>query len=240
MSTNVSTLLTGAMRLIGAIATGETPTAQELTDNMNAANGFLDSCSNERLILPNQVIESFPLTVNQQTYTLGPGGNFNTIAPLKINTAVLSVTQGGVPEYDLPVQILTAEEWSMITIKSTGSNIGLKIYPDYAYPLMNVSVWPVPTLANSLTLYSTKPLTEFVTINDTITVPPGFIRFMRLGIACELAPEYGKQIPENLAAAFLEAKANLKRLNFRPMYLHCDEAVIPQPVGFNWLTGEVE
>ena len=235
-NSTVKDLLTGSLRLLGAIATGETPSSQEMSDAMDAANGMLDSWSNESLVIPSNTIESFPLTAGVQQYTLGVGGTFNTVRPLKIENVGLKVSTP-VP-YELPVKILNDAEWASIILKGTGSNLPTYVYPDNAYPLNNLYLWPVPAAANSLVLYTQKALTQFATINDTISLPPGYWKALRFNLALELAAEYGKQPSEAIIAAALESKENIKRNNIQSVYLHCDEAVAAKPRAWNWLTGE--
>lgn len=81
------------MRSIGALATGETPTADEANDGLELLNGFLDYCSNEHLLVfcIQEVIHE--LTGGQYIYTIGsPQSNVGFGATASISGTVLTVT----------------------------------------------------------------------------------------------------------------------------------------------------
>jgi hypothetical protein len=232
----VRDLITGSMRLIGAVATGETPAASELQDAFSALNDMIDSWSNEGFLIYNNVIESFPLVPGQSAYTIGTGGNFNTVRPMKIQTATLQVQQ--TPVLELPMKIVNQDEWAAITIKSTTSSIPMWLFDDGNFPLKTLHVWPVPTVANYIGLYSWKQLSEFASVNATISLPPGYNKMLRFGLALEISPEYGKSLDPDIVTQFVDARASVKRMNITPNYLKVDDALMSNRNGFNWLTGE--
>lgn len=237
MSSTGRDLVSAALRLIGAVASGETPAAAEATDGLSALNLMIDSWSNESLLIPNKVREVFALTPSQQTYTMGTGGNFATSRPLRIEEALIqfsSVT----PLLELPMKILNQEQYSGVLIKTLTSTFPLYLFPDYAAPLVNLNFWPVPNTANSVVLYSWKPLADLTTLDTATSLPPGYERALKYNLAVEIAPEYGKIIPDAVAAIAVESKAAIKRMNASPRYLRVDQALRPQSGTWNWMTGD--
>lgn len=232
----VRDLIKGSMRLIGAIATGETPSAEELQDALTVLNSMVDSWSLERLNIYAIAREEFTLIPGQQSYTMGPSGNFNTTRPLKIEKALLQ-DQSSNPKLELPIQILNLDEWASIAVKGTQSSIPTKLMSEGTDPLETVNVWPTPNTANKLVLYTWKPLTSFADLNTNIALPPGYFRALRYNLAVELCPEYGKSASTEIVAGALESKANIKRKNIRPEYLKCDPALVSRGK-FNIITGE--
>jgi hypothetical protein len=235
MST-VRDLISGSLRLLGAISTGETPTAQEQTDAFNSLNDMLDSWSTEGLMVPTKLRETFSLVPGQQTYTFGSGGNFNSVRPMLIENALIVLTV--TPETEIPMKIVNKDEWASITVKSVQSSVPLYLYNDNAFPLTNVNLWTVPSVATSIVLYSWKPLSDFVTVNDTVSLPPGYNRAIRYNLALELSAEYGVSPLPGVAAGALESKANIKRANTKPNYLSTDAELRAKEGAFNWLIGE--
>lgn len=232
----VRDLIKGSMRLIGAIATGETPSADEQADALYVLNDMIDSWSNEGLAIFATIREEFPLTAGQGDYTMGVGGDFNTARPLKIeNAAVLST---GTPAYELPLELLNQDQWAAIPVKSTQSSLPRKLYAVSSNPLEAISLWPVPSTTSTLVLYSWKPLASFANANSTVSFPPGYSKALRYGLALELAPEYGKTPDPAIVIQAVEAKENIKRMNVKPVYLGVDDALTSRGHGFNWLTGE--
>jgi hypothetical protein len=237
MST-ASDLIKGSLRLIGALATGETPSAAESADALSSLVSMLDSWSTERLLINAKLRESFPLISGQQVYTMGistsPVPSFSSARPLKIEAAGVQDSNG----LETPVAIVNLDQWADLRIKSLTSTFPLMIYAEGTYPLETINVWPVPTSTLNLILYSWKPLSTFSSINDVVSFPPGYEKALRYGLAIELAPEYGKQVDPLIIEQFAEAKATIKRMNDKPEYLKCDPAIIGRRSSFNIYTGE--
>src|SRR5215831_19669343 len=91
--TTVQDLLTAAIRSIGVVAAEETPSNSELTDALFAANDILSSWSPQILPVLPLSVESFP-TTGQLAVTIGSGGTFNTIRPVKIEAVAVSSAGG--------------------------------------------------------------------------------------------------------------------------------------------------
>jgi hypothetical protein len=235
----VRDLINAAMMDIGAIAAGEAASSSEQTDVLNALNNLLDSYSNEKMVIYSKTIETFPLIGGQQTYTMGVGGTFNTARSQLIESAGIFVPGvGSNPGVEIPIDIITVDEWAAIQVKSTTSPIPLRLYNDNANPLCNLNFWPVPTGGNSVMLYSWKPLTDFANVSVTLALPPGYNRFLQKGLAIEICPMFGKSASPELVKTYSEAKSNVKRSNKYPKYLGMDASLLGPRSGFNWLTGE--
>lgn len=230
-------LISAALRLIGVLASGESPSASEATDGLSSLNDMIDSWSNENLLIPSKVREVFPLVVGQQTYTWGTGGNFNSPRPQKIEQALIQIV-AYTPPLELPMKILNQEQFAGILLKTLTSTYPMYIYCDNAYPLANVNVWPVPGQGDNLVFYSWKPLTEIATLTTQISLPPGYQRALRYALAVELAPEYGRAVSPAVSETADVAVASIKRMNWQPNYLRVDNALIPLPSVWNWMTGE--
>lgn len=234
MST-VSDLIKGSLRLIGAIAQGETPTSQDSADALSALNDMLESWSNDGLMLFNRTIEAFTLTPSTSSYTFGTGGDFNSARPARLIQA--NIKQSG-DNSEFPVRIINSDEYSRIVDKTLQSTIPQCIYYNDNFALGVVYVWPVPSAANSLILYSDKPLSAFSAISDTVSLPPGYKEAMRYNLAMRLSPEYGKAISQDIAMQAMEAKASIMRANTEPVYMKSDvDGLLGDRKPFNIYTG---
>lgn len=229
-------LVSAALRLIGAVASGETLEASEATDGLAAINRMISSWSTEGLLIYTKVREEFSLTPSTGSYTMGTGANFNTSRPLKIEAAAIEI-QTNTPNYEVPLRILTVQEWAAITNKDLTSTIPTDLYPAGTYPNETLYLYPVPSAAHKLVLYSSKPLTEIATLDTSISLPPGYERALVFNGAMELAPEYGKTVDAMVLKGASESKANLKVANHKPSLLQVDSALRPSR-SFNIITGE--
>lgn len=238
MSLTASGLIASSLRVLGVLANGENPSANEQSDALTALNQLIDTWSTQQLLIPSKIREVFPLVAGQQTYTMGVGGTFNTTRAMKIENALIQLESNS-PLIEIPMRILTKEEYASIILKTMESTFPLYLYDDGAYPLNNISVWPVPNAGvNNLVFYSWKPLAEFATITTQVSLPPGYERALKYALALELAPEYGKAISELTMALAVDSKADIKRMNYRPHYLQVDQELRAKPAVWNWMTGE--
>jgi hypothetical protein len=230
-------LISGSLRLIGAVASGDVPSADEANDALTILNQLIESWSTEELLIPNKVRESFPLVAGQKIYTMGPGGNFNTTRPQLIETAIIQVTTV-TPVAELPIKILTKEQYAGIVVKDVQSTISTFLYAEGTYPLETINLWPVPLYVYNLILYSWKPLAQLATLDSAITLPPGYMRALRYALGIEIAPEWGRPVSADIMQLAIESKATIKRMNTKPVLLRVDEALTATPAVWNWMTGE--
>lgn len=235
-------LIEGAARLIGVLGEGQALSAQGSNDALNTLNDLVDSWSNEGLIAFPILRETFALgSVGlRETYTWGASANLNSTRPQSIRKALIQLT-GSSPAIELPMTILNVDQYASVVLKSLQSNFPLFCYIDDAYPNRNVNVWPVPTdSTNSLVFYSVKPLVNIATLTTTLSLPPGHQRALRYALAVELAPEYGRPVPDSVIAVAVESKAAIKRANTKPIYLTVEAAVAGRPGVYNWKTDGYE
>jgi hypothetical protein len=72
-------LISSSLRSIGALASGEVPTAEQTDDAFNMLNDMLGVWSNERLLIPYETEVVFPVVPNTYQYTIGPGGTIGAV-----------------------------------------------------------------------------------------------------------------------------------------------------------------
>lgn len=220
----VSDLLKSSMRLVGAIATGETPTADEANDALLVLNDMLENWSTETLSVWGSSNQTFALVPGQATYTIGPLGNWNTDRPQDIDDAYM--TFSGV---DFPVVVINQEQYNEINLKTMQQPIVERLLYVNEFPLGRVTVWPVPTQANNITLTMNRILDFPVALTDVLTGPPGFVKAIRYCLAVELGPEFGIEASPTVVSVAADAKADYKRANMPMVVAQYDAALtVPQ------------
>lgn len=231
MST-VRDLIKRSLRLINAVPSGETPSADEFTDAFTVLKDMLASWSTEKLIINAKVREEFPLVASQGSYTMGDTGDFDTVRPMQIEGA--SVLENGA---EIPIEILNLDQWQAVAQKDMSGSRPAKLFAEGTSPLETINIWPVPSSVITLFLYSHKPLTDFASVNDDIEFPPGYARAISYNLAIELCPEFGKSATAEIIKIADESKGNIKRMNIKSTYLEVDPALLGNR-RFNILTGE--
>lgn len=229
-------LIEASLRLITALAPGENIEDGEAEDGLATVNRMISSWSNENLTIYAITEETFTLVANQQSYTMGSSGDFNTTRPLEIKRALLRDSTVS-PSIDSPINIRTMAEWSRIPSKGVTSNYPFELYVEYTYPTATIQLYPKPTAAHTLVLYSLKELTQISTLSTSISLPPGYEEALVYNAAVRLAPEYGKNASQEIVAIALESKANIKRRNRKISLLRVDPAAQATGGWFNIFSG---
>ena len=201
-------LIKGAMRLIGAIATGETPTADEANDGLSVLNDVLEGWSLEGLAVWGSSNQTFNTVPGQKLYTVGPGGNFNTDRPVSIFGGYC--TFGGV---DFQIQVVDQLAYNRIALKTQQQPIVEQMLYVNENPLGFLTLWPVPSSSIPITLSCGRILTSVASLATTLVYPPGYAKALRYALAVHLAAEYGKIPTPDVAAIARDSKGNIKNAN---------------------------
>jgi hypothetical protein len=209
-------LITGALRKINVLASGEVPSAAETADALVVLNDLLDTWSTEHLSVYNNAENIIVLTPGKSSYTVGPGGDFNIVRPLRITNAYTRLSTSGTTGIDYFCDIWTIDEYSQIGLKGQPGPWPKALYYNTGYPLSTLILWPVPTMGGEFHMWTDAVFTTFANATDAVNLPQGYSRALKLSLALELAPEYGVQVPPLLLEQARKAKEAIKALNATP------------------------
>lgn len=188
MTISALNIITSAAKKIGVVFKSEALDADEANDGLISLNDMLDTWSNDDLATVSDTLESFPLTT-AASYTIGVGGNFNTVRPINISSVVVRV--GNI---DYTLDPITLDQYQEdIALKSIQSPIPKFYNYDNGYPLGTFRIYYVPN-GGTLYLQSSKPLSNISALTTIIDLPPGWKRALIYNLAIELAPEYGAEV----------------------------------------------
>lgn len=231
-------LITGAMRLLNIYAAGETPSADDMEVAKQSLNGLVDSWSNNRLMIYTVNPHEFQTVGSQESYTLGPGGDWDIERPMEIASMQARLNPGSNQQLDIMMQKLTDEQYAGIAVKNTSSTFPFAYYDNGNYPLRTITLFPVPS-SGYVILWLWQKLIDLDDLDADVDYPPGYERAFRFNLAVELAAEFGKSIPEQVMAVAIASKNELERLNSVPRYLKGDGGMSRSGRNryFNWITG---
>lgn len=204
------TIIDRALRLIGAIESGESGTAAESADGLIALNAMLDSWSNQRLMAYAMQTVSKAMVAGDASYSIVSAGDFNAARPVKVQRAYMTID-----DFDFPVEVIEEAEWYAIGDKTVTSDLVEKVWynPTVASYTGTINVWPVPSATNTLTLVLWVPLTALASLATTVTLPNGWERALAYNLAVEIAPEYGKEASATVQKVARDSLAAIKRRN---------------------------
>ena len=199
MPTLVQDFINSALRLIGVLDSGESPSSTEANDAFAALNQLIAGWSGAGVPIYQTSYEIIPLT-GATNYPLA-------VRPVRLKSA--HVTASGISQ---EVAIVTSERWSRTKDRQLISRWAQELYWDSGYPVSNVYLWPSPT-SGVLELYSLKPLSTFASLSSAIDLPPGYEHALRFALASALAPEYGSVLSPELEKNAAEAKGAIAAMN---------------------------
>jgi hypothetical protein len=232
-------LMRSSFRLIGVLREGQTFNQDDQADALFVLNAMLEQWSTERLNVFTIQPQTIVCNAGQQAYQWGAGApDINAPRPQRITAANVVTTATGGP-CELPLAVLNLDQWVDIRIKSTPSTIPTRIFLDDQWPNANLLVWPVPTQSIDIIAWVWQAIqTGFTDPSVTLSFPPGYAEAIRYNLACKLAPEWGRELRDDVIEEAMRTKAAIKRLNKPRLYLSCDAALTPAQGGvWNWLTG---
>lgn len=211
-------LIKRVYRTLGVLAEGEDPSAEQAEDGLESLNEMLDAWNTERLLLPAFQRSTYTLTANVSTYTIGPTGDFSATRPMDLEqAAIIPVGQ----TYEFPVEVMTRDSWADIRIKSLTSTFPFGVIYEPTEPDGTIRVFPVPTTAATLVLYTMQTLAQFTDLTTAYTLQPGYAAAIRWNLALLLSPEYDVPAAKLglIAEQARQTKGNIKRQNENPVDL---------------------
>lgn len=224
-ATNRDSLIAGALRIIGAIAQGETPSATLYTEAAEALNMLVKAMQADGM--PLWALKKYSITLTATgDYTIGLSATVNTPKPLKIIQAFLRNTSSSV---DIPIRIITRQEYELLGNKSsTGNPVQLFYEPLISTGVIHVHPVPDATVAAAYTLHIIyqRPFEDFDATADEPDFPQEYYDCIKFGLADRIAPEHGLSIQERQDLRSRAKELRMEALSFGTeegsMYLMAD------------------
>jgi hypothetical protein len=211
MSTTAGDQINAALRLIGQLAEGETPSAETSQDALAALNQMLDSWSIERLSVFSTQDQVFTWPANNATRTLGPTGNFVGNRPVLLDDSTyFRDPQSGV---SFGIVLVNQQQYNGIALKTATSTYPQVLWTNMTYPDVTMTVYPIPTRDIEFHFVSVEELSQPALLNTVLSFPPGYLRCFKYNLAVEIANEFGVEAPPTVQRIAMSSKRNLKRIN---------------------------
>jgi len=209
--TSAGDIINGSLRLIGALAEGEVPSAETSQDALSAMNQMIESWNIERLSVFATQDQVFLWPVGQISRTLGPTGDFVGNRPILLDDATYYRDPGTGVSYG--VKFINQQQYDGLAVKTVTSTYPQVMFTNMTYPDIEMTVYPRPTRELEWHFISVEELTQPALLATVISFPPGYLRAFRYNLACELAPEFGVEPAPQVQRIAMTSKRNLKRIN---------------------------
>lgn len=211
MATTANDQINAALRLIGMLAEGETPSAETSQDALNALNQMIDSWSTERLSVFSTQDQVFNWPPNELTRTLGPTGDFVGNRPILFDDS--TYFRDPASGISFGIKFINQQQYDGIAVKTVTSTYPQVIWVNMTYPNVEMYVYPKPTKVLEWHFVSVEELTKPATLATELVFPPGYLRAFKYNLACEIAAEFGVEPSPTVQRIAITSKRNLKRIN---------------------------
>lgn len=235
MSLTVLDLITEGLEEITASSPGETLETADQAKALAVLIRMVEASNVNRANIASLRVDTWTLTPNVQTYTIGPAGHFTTARPINIERANLILTTG----VRRKLNLLDDDQWAAKKyLAATGPPLDL--YNDGNYPASTYSFYPKPDQAYQFETYTWQQFAQ-TTVGDVLAIPPGYYEFWLYSLAIRLCGPFGKTAPATTIELFNEARAAVQSLNCTSPRMATD-GDLPGGRGglYNWMSGSVE
>lgn len=204
-------IINGSLRLIGALAEGEVPSAETSADALMAMNQMIDSWNTERLMIYNTIDQQFSWPSDQITQTLGPTGDFIGLRPVALDDS--TYYRDASTGVSFGIKFINQQQYDGIAVKTVTSTYPQVMWINMEYPDIAMTIYPKPTRALEWHFVSVQELTQPATLATELAFPPGYLRAFRYNLAREIAAEFGIEPPRTVSQIANVSKRNLKSQN---------------------------
>lgn len=214
MST-VSDLCQSALEDLGVLGAGETMDSGDLQTCFKSLNQLMDQWAAERLTIYTIAETTWAIVSGTGSYTVGAGGDVNVARPVYPKQVHFRDTA---PTPDVEYQLVpyTDDDWARQSIKTLASVLPTNFYYNPTFPLGTLELWPVPT-SSTLTgvLYAPAATAQFAATSTSVSLPPGYERFIVKNLAQEVAAKFGAVPSPGIIQAAMDSKRVIKAANER-------------------------
>ena len=204
-------LINGALRLIGLLAEGESPSPETSQDALTAFNEMVESWNTERLAVFSTQDQVFTWPSSTQSRTLGPTGDFVGQRPIELDDS--TYFRDPLTNVSYGIKFVNQQQYNGIAVKTVTSTYPQVMWFNMTYPDIEMYVYPVPLRDLEFHFVSVEPLTQPASLTTDMLFPPGYKRCFRFNLACEIAAEAGAEPPPTVQRIAMASKRTLKRIN---------------------------
>ena len=224
-----------ALRLLGILAEGETPSAATSQDALVALNQMIESWSIERLSVFCTQDQIFTWPAGEYIRTLGPSGDFVGLRPVLLDDATYYRDPG--TNVSFGIKFINQQQYDGIAVKTVTSTYPQVIFVNMGFPDVTMSIYPRPTRDLEWHFISVQELSNPATLATDLFFPPGYLRAFAYNLAMEIAPEYGVEPSPQVKRIAMTSKRNLKRINNPDDVMSMPYAIVATRQRFNIYAG---
>jgi len=185
-------ILTAALRKLGVVAEGQTPSASNLADGQIALNAAIGQL--RALGMPLWARSEYTFTPITNVYNIGTGQTLDTVFPVRLLQAFRTESNAKVP-----MELVARQDYNILPTTPGGSPLKVNYQPFINYGVL--SIWPTPASTNTatVTLVYQRPFQYFTTGTETADFPEEWLLPLIYTTSVLLAPEWGIPLADRTA-----------------------------------------
>lgn len=218
-------VVTQSLRLMGAQALGDSAPADETANALFQLNALLGQWRNDDLLSYGIAEIDSAFVSNQSVYEIGPtASDIVTTRPMEVKQIVFKYASIWTPIKKLD----SPEDWNRFCRLDTLS-VPYPMYFRYLSDVPNgtIEFYPKPSSTSPFKVVVEQVIPQEVTLNDAVSVPPGYMNAFVWSLAELLCPYYG----ETSRLGYIASKAKefldqIKAQNFKVGLLQNDPGIV--------------
>lgn len=224
-----------ALRLLGVLAEGETPSASLSQDCLMALNQMIDSWNTERLSTFVTQDQVFTWPAGYISRDLGPTGDFVGLRPILMDDATYYRDPG--TNVSFGIKFINQQQYDGIAVKTVTSTYPQVCWVNMGFPDITLTIYPKPTRDLEWHFISVQELDRPADLTTVMYYPPGYLRAFTYNLAMEFAPEFGVEPSPQVSRIAMTSKRNLKRINNPDDIMSMPYAIVATRQRFNIYAG---
>lgn len=210
-------LIAFSLRASGILGIGQTASAEDAYTGLQMLVNLIAQWQKKRWLV--YVLEevSVPASTGAQSYTIGPGMQFDCARPDHIAKAYIRILgTAGPNQVDIPLDILQArEDYANISVKAL-QTMPAAVWYESQFPTGNVWFWPVPPAGMyGLYLEVKSPLPTYGTLTDQLNLPPEYFEALLWSMCVRMQMAYGLPARPDHASAMTQAMNTIRQANMQ-------------------------
>lgn len=187
-SLNRNQVITAALRKLGVLPSGGTPSAAQISDASDALNAIVKAFQADGMPLWRITSKSFDTVASTSSYNIGVSQTIATVGkPLVVIQAFCTPTDSD----SIPMNVYNRYDFNMLpTDSSEGVPINLYYQPLNTYGV--IKLWPTPPDATyEITVHYQTQYEDMDGASDDFDFPSEWMQAIIYNLAWALAPEFG-------------------------------------------------
>lgn len=195
-------IITAAFIKVGV----DSPTTAQTASALISLNNMVSLLGAEGMIY-SITSEGFTVVAADKEYTIGSGGQWNTVRPLKIISCYLRDSKN----YDYPVEVIAGKDYNRLSNKSYVARPGaLYFLPEY--PLAKIIFDASPDGSYSAYFEFVKNFTEFALTTTTVTLPDEYKEFLVYNLAQSLGEDFDRVVSKTVQMQAIRTREVIERM----------------------------